>query len=183
MKRDMPWALLPESAVPPGLEGSTAPVTVLGVGNPIMGDDGIGLELLTRLGRARPDPRVEYVDGGTGGMELVPVVQEASQLLILDAVAGTEPGAVVHLTGDQLPRMLAAKLSPHQVGLLDVLSAVRLLGHEPERIEVIGIVPESVDLRIGLSAPVTAALPEAATAAIAILDRWLADASPDAGQS
>lgn len=161
-------------------------VTVLGVGNPIMGDDGAGLELLAGLERMRPDPSVTYVDGGTGGMELVPVVQDASRLLILDAVTGAAPGQTVHLTGDHLPRLLAAKLSPHQVGLLDVLSAVRLLGREPERIEVVGIVPETVELRLGLSTPVIAALPLALTTASAVLDRWLAEApaSPAAeGQS
>jgi hydrogenase maturation protease len=156
-------------------EPRIAPVTVLGVGNPIMGDDGAGPQLLTMLASERHDDRIEYVDGGTGGMELVPVVQEATRLLILDAVAGPVPGGVVHLTGDQIPRMLAAKLSPHQVGLLDVLSAVRLLGHEPDRLEVVGVVPESVDLRIGLSASVADALPDAVALAAGILDRWLAE--------
>lgn len=158
-------------------EPRVTPVTVLGVGNPIMGDDGAGPEVLARLAEVIQDDRVEYVDGRTGGMELVPVVQEASRLLIIDAVAGTTPGDVVHLLGDQIPRMLAAKLSPHQVGLLDVLSAVRLLGHEPDQMEVVGIVPESVDLRVGLSEPVAAAVPTAVAAAAGILDRWLAELS------
>ena len=61
-----------------------APVTVLAVGNPIMGDDGAGQELLTRLRRERPDPRVDYVDGGTDGLALVPVVAGSSRLLVLD---------------------------------------------------------------------------------------------------
>lgn len=156
-------------------EPRVTPVTVLGVGNPIMGDDGAGVQMLALLAHERRDSRVEYVDGGTGGMELVPLVQEASRLLILDAVAGPTPGAVVHLTGDQIPRMLAAKLSPHQVGLLDVLSAVRLLGHEPDLLEVVGVVPESVDLRVGLSDLVTAAVPAAVAAAVGVLDRWLAE--------
>ena len=151
-----------------------APVTVLGVGNPIMGDDGLGLELLSRLRGQRPDSRVAYVDGGTGGMELVPVVQGATRLLVLDAVAGTTPGQVVRFSGDQLPRLLSSSLSPHQVSLLDVLAAARLLDHEPEQIEVVGIVPESVALRIGLSAPVAEALWEAVGAAVAVLDGWLA---------
>jgi hydrogenase maturation protease len=152
---------------------ATALVTVLGVGNPIMGDDGVGLELLARVTAARPDARVEVVDGGTGGMELVPVVREARRLLVLDAVAGHTPGAVVRLAGDQIPRMLAAKLSPHQVGLLDVFAAARLLGDEPDEVEVVGVVPASVDLRVGLSREVEAALPAATAAALEVLDRWL----------
>ncbi|MCL2089670.1 MAG: HyaD/HybD family hydrogenase maturation endopeptidase [Micrococcales bacterium] len=155
-------------------EAPLAPVTVLGVGNPVMGDDGTGLELLARVRDQRPDPRIGYVDGGTGGMELVPVVTEATRLLVLDAVAGATPGQVLRFSGDQLPRLLSARLSPHQVSLLDVFAAARLLDHEPEQVEVVGIVPEVVELRVGLSGPVTEALSEAATAAVAVLDGWLA---------
>ncbi|MEA5153748.1 HyaD/HybD family hydrogenase maturation endopeptidase [Raineyella sp.] len=156
----------------------TARTTVLGVGNPIMGDDGVGLAVLEALRVARDafpgdGARLEYVDGGTGGMALLPLVQESPRLLVLDAVAGPIPGTVVHLRGDQVPRMLSSKLSPHQVGLLDVFAAARLLGQEPETVEVIGVVPESVDLRLGLSPTVAAAVPDAVSRARRILDRWL----------
>jgi len=137
-----------------------------------MGDDGAGLALLTSVRVARPDAGVEYVDGGTGGLELLPVVQDASRLLVLDAVAGGAPGTVVRLDGDQLPRLLSAKLSPHQVGLLDVLAAARMLGREPAQVCVVGIVPESVDVRVGLSDTVTAAVPEATDLACGVLDEW-----------
>lgn len=153
-----------------------APVTVLGVGNPIMGDDGTGLALLALLRAARPDPRVCYLDGGTGGMALVPVVQDAGRLLVLDAVAGRTPGTVARFSGDQLPRMLSARLSPHQVSLLDVFAAARMLNRgEPDAVEVVGVVPELVDLAYGLSDTVTAALPAALDAAAAVLDGWLAE--------
>lgn len=147
-------------------------MTVLGVGNSIMGDDGVGLELLAGLSSRRRDG-VSYVDGAVGGMELVPVVQESTRLLILDAVAGAVPGTVVRLRGDQVPRMLATKLSPHQVGLLDVLAASRLLGSEPDEVAVVGVVPESVELRLGLSTVVADAVPEAVAAAERIIDGWL----------
>ncbi|MDR1151157.1 MAG: HyaD/HybD family hydrogenase maturation endopeptidase [Bifidobacteriaceae bacterium] len=151
-----------------------ATVTVLGVGNPIMADDAIGLEVLTRLAATRPDPRIDYVDGGTGGMDLVPVVTDAVRLLVLDAVAGPDPGAVVELGGDQLPRLLASRLSPHQVGLLDVFAAARLLGREPAEIRVVGIVPGAVSMRLGLTDAVAAALDQAVARAAHVLDRWLA---------
>ncbi|QAY64142.1 hydrogenase maturation protease [Xylanimonas allomyrinae] len=156
-------------------------VTVLGIGNPIMADDGTGLALAERLSRScAGDPRVEVVDGGTGGMELVPVVQDAERLLVLDAVAGPVPGTVVHLTGDQVPRLLATKLSPHQVGLLDVLAAARLLGREPRQVEVVGVVPEVVDLRLGLSDVVAGVLDVATATARGVVERWLAE-DDDAG--
>ena len=148
-------------------------VNVLGVGNPIMGDDGVGLELLACVQAGFSDPRVEYVDGGTSGMELLPVVQSAHRLLILDAVSGPTPGDVVELPGDQIPRLLAAKLSPHQLGLLDIFAAARLLGTEPEQVTVIGIVPEYVDVQIGLTPAVSASLPAATELAVSVLNQWL----------
>ncbi|MDR0482101.1 MAG: hydrogenase maturation protease [Cellulomonadaceae bacterium] len=152
---------------------SASRVTVLGVGNPIMGDDGVGVELLARLEKSLPDERVEYVYGGISGMDLVPVVQDATRLLVLDAIAGTTPGEVRTVQGDQIPRLLAAKLSPHQVGLLDLLAAARLLGNEPEEIVVVGVTPECVDISVGLSAPVEAALDEAVRQATAVITTWL----------
>jgi hydrogenase maturation protease len=153
---------------------SPGKVTVLGIGNPIMADDGVGLELLSHLRSARPDPRVEYIEGGTGGLELVPAVTDAAYLLVLDAVAGPDPGTVVRLSGDQLPRLLSAKLSPHEVGLLDVFAAARLLGRVPEQVELIGVVPREVSLRCGLSEEVASAVTGAVAQAAAVLDSWLA---------
>jgi hydrogenase maturation protease len=137
-----------------------------------MADDGIGPALLEALRQARPIAGVDYVDGGIGGMDLLPIVEDADRLLILDAVAGSEPGQVVRLDGDQLPRLLAAKLSPHQVGLLDVFGAARLLKREPREIVVVGIVPATVELAVGLTDVVRAALPRAAALAAAVLDAW-----------
>ena len=118
------------------------PITVLGIGNPIMSDDGVGLEILEQLRAHYTDQQhLEFVDGGTSGMELLPTIQDAESLLVLDALAPTahsNPGDVVTLIGDQIPRLLNSKLSPHQVGLLDLLSAARLLGTEPRRVAVVG---------------------------------------------
>ena len=148
-------------------------ITVLGVGNLVMADDGIGLELLGAVQAARPDERIDYVDGGTAGMELLPVVQDAGRLLVLDAVAGKVPGRVVELEGDQIPRLLSSKLSPHQVSLLDLFAASRMLGREPSEVRVVGITPEVIDVRLGLSPVVQQSLQEATTKAVAVLDAWL----------
>lgn len=151
-------------------------VTVLAVGNPIMGDDGIGPAVLERLGeRYGPIAGCDLVDGGISGLALLPVVQDADRLLILDALAAPRtPGTVVRVDGDQLPRLLGAKLSPHQVGMLDVLAAARLLGQEPRSVAAVGIVPAEVDLRVGLSPGVAAAISGAADAAAEVIREWLA---------
>jgi hydrogenase maturation protease len=146
--------------------------TVLGIGNPLMGDDGVGIALLEQLVRLDLEQHVEFVDGGTIGMSLLPLVLDSHSLLILDAVSGPKPGTVIHLSGDQLPWLLRMKLSPHQAGLLDVLASARLLGAEPSRIAVVGVVPAFVDLRLGLSPEVEAALPHALTLARRVLREW-----------
>lgn len=152
-------------------------ITVLGVGNTIMGDDGIGPAILARLQELRgDDARLHFEDGGLGGMQLLDVVQDCRRLLIVDAVASDQPGGtVVRVAGDQVPRMLSAKLSPHQVGVLDVLTAARLLGKEPELVEVVGVVPELVDLQVGLTEVVSQAIEPAAQLACQVLDQWLAE--------
>lgn len=158
------------------LERSTT--TVLGIGNPLMGDDGVGMALLEQLMSVDLERQVEFVDGGTIGMSLLPLVLDAQCLLILDAVAGPTPGTVIHLSGDQLPRLLRIKLSPHQAGLLDVLAGARLLGAEPSRIAVVGVVPAFVDLHLGLSKQVEAALPHALQLARRVLAEWWTTDAP-----
>lgn len=172
--------VLPDSlAYRPPFEPPAAPITVLGVGNLIMGEDSIGLVLLERLQATLDDPRIAFVDGATGGMELLPVIQDATRLLILDAVAGPVPGTVVEIDGDQVPRLLATKLSPHQVGLLDLFAAARMLGTEPSLVSVVGIVPGHVDLTLNMTEPVTAALDEAVARATAVITGWLDALDPE----
>jgi hydrogenase maturation protease len=146
---------------------------VLGIGNPIMGDDGIGITLLEELMARGLERPVEFVDGGTIGLSLLPLIEDCGSLLILDAVAGEgPPGTLVRLAGDQLPRLLKTKVSAHQVGLLDVLTAARLRGTEPDRIAVVGLVPGDIDLRVGLTPAVAAGIGLAAEAARQVLKGW-----------
>lgn len=177
-------------------------ITVLAVGNPILHDDGAGQAILAALqgqpadtwmprsaataphlptaeGGLLPDkpqealpPGVRCVDGGISGMELIPLIEDCTHLLLLDAIAGAHPGELVVLDGDQLPRLREASLSPHQVGLLDVLSSARLLGVEPQKIAAVGIVPKRVDPGVGLSSCVAARVSEAANQARQIVWEW-----------
>ncbi len=81
--------------------GKTIPVLVLGVGNPLMGDDGLGVELVKRLTECELDPMVRVEDGGTLGMTLLPLLEDADTVILIDAVkTGAEPGAIVIRTQD-----------------------------------------------------------------------------------
>lgn len=135
-------------------------VLVIGLGNPLMGDDGIGLAALQRLRERRLPASAELVDGGTWGMNLLPIIESADAVILLDAIrAGAMPGAVVELEGDAVPRRLALKLSPHQIDLAEVLALAALRGTLPPRLLAIGLEPEVVEMSTTLSPAVEAAFP------------------------
>jgi hydrogenase maturation protease len=146
---------------------------VLALGNPLLGDEGVGLRALEALASAADfPPSVELLDGGTAGLSLVPLLNSADRVLVLDAVsAGRPPGTVVRLDGAELRREGREKTSPHQIGLGDILSASRLSGG-PEEIVVLGVEPESIRLGVGLSAPVENAIATLVEAALRQLREW-----------
>jgi hydrogenase maturation protease len=165
-------------------------VLVLGVGNPLLEDDGVGLVLLdrlrSRLGRddepgrdGAPDdgdPALEFADGGTWGLSLLPLLQDADRVLVLDAVrTGAPPGTVVQARDDAVPRLYTRPVSPHQVDLREVLAAAELLDQLPRELAVVGIEPERTEgLRIGLTPAVAAAVETAVGAAAEVLRAWSA---------
>lgn len=156
---------------------------VLGLGNPIMGDDGIGLALLDRLrGDWEGTPGVHLVDGGTWGMMLLPVIEEAERLMLLDAIniAG-EPGTPVLLEREDLPRYLGVKLSTHQIDLREVLALAEFRGTLPAETVAVGLQPGVVDMTTELSGPVAANLGRAADLVAARLMAWGHHARPTVG--
>ena len=152
------------------MTGATA---VIGLGSPLMGDDGIGLVALERLREGWTLDGVELVDGGTWGMSLLPVIEAAGRVLFLDAIrAGREPGSVIRLERDALPRYFAAKLSPHQVDLKDVLAVAELRGTIPQDTAAYGIEPARVELGTELSEVAAASMDALVGEAVARLRAW-----------
>ncbi len=153
----------------------TVEVLVLGIGNPLWGDEGFGLEALRAIEAAwDPVPGVVLMDGGTQGLYLLPHVQAARRLLVLDAVDfGLDPGTVLQLRGDDVPRLMGARrLSLHQTTFQDVLAAAELLGSVPE-LALVGVQCRTLDDFGGpLSPEVAAAIPGAVRAAMAVLREW-----------
>jgi hydrogenase maturation protease len=153
---------------------------VIGLGNPLMGDDGTGLAALERLrDRWRLAPTVELVDGGTWGMNLLPLIEDARRVLFLDAIhTGRAPGTDVFLEGDAIPRALALKLSPHQVDLKDVLAVAMLRGTTPEATVALGLEPDRVELGAELSPSVAAGIDRLVERAVDQLRAWGHDCAP-----
>ncbi len=146
--------------MPVGDEEVTPPVLVLGLGNLLCGDDGVGVAALAAL-RRRYDapPTVSLVDGGTLGLALLPTIEAGEQVWILDAVAADAPvGSLVTLEGRDVEPALRDRLSPHQIGVADLLDAMHWRDTWPARVRVLGLVPGPMGLEIGLSPAVAANL-------------------------
>lgn len=153
--------------------GPPPSILVLFAGSVLMGDDGVALAALERLRSGwETGPGVELVDGGTWGMNLLPAIESSDRVLIVDAVrAGREPGAVVRLDGERIPRFFATKLSPHQIDLKEVLALAELRGTLPTTVAV-GVEPGRVELSTALSTEVEAAVPELVQRIVEILAEW-----------
>jgi hydrogenase maturation protease len=137
------------------------PLVVLGLGNVLLEDDGVGAAAVAVLrDRYVAPPGVLVLDGGTLGLALLPYVQSADNLILVDAIRTNEPaGSLVRLQDDEVGPAVATRLSPHQVGVADLLDAARWLDGYPERVTLLGLVPDSMELVVGLSPHVRASLP------------------------
>lgn len=135
---------------------------VLGVGNPLMGDDGVGILAVERLRQEYELPdEVTAVDGGTWGMNLLPLIEAADELILVDAIRhGGTPGSHAHLDRHELPRYFAHKISPHQIDLREVLALAEWRGTLPRTLVALGIEPARVEMVHALSAPVAAQMDE-----------------------
>jgi hydrogenase maturation protease len=148
---------------------------VLGLGNLLNCDEGVGVYALQQLAarQASPPPEVEFVDGGTLGLNLLPLIEECSHLLLLDAVsAGQSPGAVVELRRDEIPLYSGVKLSQHQLTFQEVLGLAQFRGKLPEHLHLVGVQPDDLSIGLELSPAVTAALPQLLARAETVLREW-----------
>jgi hydrogenase maturation protease len=138
---------------------------VLGIGNVLLSDEGVGVHAVKALVQQYDLGKdVEVVDGGTTGMELLPDLEGADHLVVIDAIRAGQPRAsVVRLEGDQVPAFFKTKISPHQVGLSDVLAALAFKGHAPAHVVLIGVQPVTLSLGMNLSPEVNARLDDVLT--------------------
>jgi hydrogenase maturation protease len=153
---------------------TTSQVLVLGLGNILLRDEGVGIRALERLLTEVSLPRqVRTLDGATMGLDLLPYLVGVERLLILDALQmGGAPGALVRLEGDEIPATLALKLSVHQVGLQELLAASRFQGTLPASTTLLGLEPASIEWGLELSPAVGAELGHLVQAALDELRAW-----------
>jgi len=155
------------------------PIRIVGVGNILMGDDGLGPTLIQLLSSRYDFPdHVELVDGGTPGLDFLPYISHARSVLVLDTVSskGT-PGEIrIYRDGEIIGSAPPPRMSPHQPGLRESLMATELTDASPDEIVLIGVIPETIEQGTTLSAAVQSAVDDVIDTVLEELDRL--DASP-----
>jgi hydrogenase maturation protease len=153
---------------------------VLGIGNLIMSDDGAGIRVIQHLAdNYRFPPDVTVFDGGTLGLDLLPQLEGIDRLLIVDAVnTGNAPGTLVRFAGEEIPIVMETKLSPHQMGLKDLLAVAMLQGIKPPEMVLLGIQPENIELGLDLSPAVEAKFDTLIVNVLRELENWDIRAEP-----
>lgn len=151
-------------------------IIVLGLGNILNRDEGAGIYALKELEKLLPaswKKEVELIDGGVLGLDLLPYVEQATHLLILDAAdLKGEPGEIKEFLTEEIPTFFTGKISWHQLGFQEVLEVARVRGHLPEKIHLIGIQPGDLKAGLGLSPDLNLSIREAARRAAKILENW-----------
>lgn len=135
-------------------------VLIIGMGNVLMQDEGVGVRAVEELeNRYLIPPGVTVIDGGTTGMELFEPMRNCKKLIVADAInTGGAYGSLERLSNEQIPAFFQTKLSNHQLGLSDLLALLTLKGEMPEQVTIIGMVPHSLEQKLGLTPEAEAGL-------------------------
>lgn len=157
---------------------------VVGIGNSLLTDDGAGIHTLGRFAEDNVDDDVCCLDGGTVGLALLDRLSNLDGLVALDAmILGKEPGAVTVLLDEDMDSHLRNQRgSVHEVGLSDLMDALRLRGELPEHRALIGIEPADMNWGTEPTEPVAEAVPRAAAAAHDLVCQWRTEDTPEVRQ-
>jgi hydrogenase maturation protease len=141
-------------------------ITILGIGNTIFSDEGVGVHVLPLLEeKFRGDSNIEIIEGSTDGMKLLGPVEDTDYLIVIDAInAGKHGGTIITLEGAEIPAYFGIKMSIHQLGFQEVLFAAKLRERYPKNIVMIGMQPSSLELGVDLTELNQSMLPNLAEA-------------------
>lgn len=148
---------------------------MLGIGNTLLTDEGAGVHALEALRATYPQPEdVTYLDGGTLSFTLAGEVEDADNLIVIDAAQlKREPGAVACMTNEAMDEFLGScKRSVHEVGLLDLLDIARLTDSLPSKRALVAIQPDKIDWGEQPTKPVAEAIPTAVNHVIGLMHQF-----------
>jgi hydrogenase maturation protease len=136
-------------------------ILILGIGNLLMKDEGVGVHVIERLKEIQLPDNVEVLDGGTAGLDLVDFIAGRKKLIVIDAVnAGEKPGTIYRLTEENLAIKPKSISSFHEIDFMDALHMSIVMDEKPKEILVIGIEPKDMSSGLELSPEVEERIPE-----------------------
>ncbi len=161
-------------------QDSNSEVTILGIGNLLMGDEGVGIHALNKLQESYTfSPAINFIDGGTIGIDLIPYFEECNKMIIVDAVdSQKEPGYIVTLENEEIHYRFNTKLSLHHAGLSDVLSIIKLQEIKAPDMILIGVQPEKVEMGLELSDTVGTKMDQILKIITSKLSKWGIESKP-----
>ena len=155
-------------------------ITIFGIGNILLSDDGVGVHALNQLADQYEFPEsVRLIDGGTKGLDLLPLLEGMDKVMFIDAANfKKEPGTIDIIEGESIPAFLSSKLSVHQIGLPDLLFAAKLMEITPAEMCLVGIQPKSMDTATELSEIVSSQMDNLIEKVLQKLKDWDVDVKP-----
>jgi hydrogenase maturation protease len=136
-------------------------ILILGVGNLLLSDEGVGVHVAQQMMQMELPPEVHVVEGGTDGFGLVNVILEADRMILIDAVkGGGQPGSIYRFDIDDCPPYPDLfKTSVHQISILEIINLSSLIGSPPQT-TIIGVEPQCLDMGMELSPQIEAKIPK-----------------------
>jgi hydrogenase maturation protease len=149
-------------------------ITVLGVGNILMQDEGFGVRVVEKLLAQYSFPEnVQVLDGGTLGLELLRFLVGTDRLILVDAVNGNlPPGSLYQFNHDEVKAYFKEKVSMHELGIQDVLAVIEVLEKPAKEIKILGVQPLTVDIGLELTPIVTVAVESIVQKVLSVLQEW-----------
>ena len=149
-------------------------IALIGLGNILLRDEGVGVHAVEALKKNYDFPEeVRLIDGGTLGLDLLPLIEGAEKILFVDAMdLKKDPGAIAVIEDQEIPSLLEPKLSLHHVGLSDLLFASRFMGNLPAKIVLVGMQPETMEIGLDLSPAVLQRFEELLRTVLGKLREW-----------
>lgn len=153
--------MLPRTQPVSETQTKPCPMLVLGLGNILLRDEGVGVRVVQAMEGLALPPGVELFDGATAGLDLLDVLADRQRVIVIDAIAGDNaPGTVVRLTPEDLVGHSGQAVSLHEIGFLETLVLARQLGIDPPEVVIFGIQPREMDSGLDLSPEIAGLVPE-----------------------